>query len=238
MIKRIIRCALMALVAGIPAVTFANPDLVAMTDYGVYGQTRLFRGDLSSLGLGTFDAVTVFDVVGGGDDGVFSGFDLDILVLDGDGDFSTTGDQTSPFANSSTFVTAGSVRNPTTTIYLPTSSHPGALFGLNADGSIDFATATIGSRDAVYDAGSFPGLDPDTSDGWVTLGDGGSLTAGFSDITLTGSSMYLFVGEVGQNETLRANVHVDFKPIPAPGAMMLSSIGIATCGWLRRRKVF
>ena len=106
------------------------------------------------------------------------------------------------------------------------------------DVSIDFATATIGSRDAVYDAGSFPGLDPDTSDGWVTLGDGGSLTAGFSDITLTGSSMYLFVGEVGQNETLRANVHVDFKPIPAPGAMMLSSIGIATCGWLRRRKVF
>ena len=197
-----------------PMATFASPDPVAMTDYGVYGQTRLFRGDLSSLGLGTFDAVTVFDVVGGGDDGVFSGFDLDILVLDGDGDFSTTGDQTSPFANSSTFVTAGSVRNPTTTIYLPTSSHPGALFGLNADGSIDFATATIGSRDAVYDAGYFPGLDPDTSDGWVTLGDGGSLTAGFSEITLTGSAMYLFVGEVGVNETLRADVHVDFNPIP------------------------
>ncbi|MCL5282311.1 MAG: hypothetical protein M1376_20690 [Planctomycetes bacterium] len=208
---------------------------VPMAWYGTSGQTQIFRGDLGGIGLGDLNTVLVTDaVLGGGSAGVFSGFDLDFIVLDQDGDLATAGDQILPFETPQTYVTPGTVRPSTS--YLPTPLHPGILFGLNADNSIDFATATIRARDASYDGFA---LAVDTSDGWVTLGDGGMLTAAFPQTTLTSSGMYLFVGEVGNyDEGLRATIDVtNFPTIPAPGAIVLGTLGAGLVGWLRRRRV-
>jgi len=202
--------------------------------YGTSGQTQVFRGDLGGIGLGDLNTVVVTDAVaGGGSAGVFSGFDLDFIVLDQDGNFATAGDRILPFETPQTYVTPGAVRPSAS--FVPTPLHPGILFGLNADGSIDFATATIRVNDASYNGLA---LAPDSSHGWVTLGDGGMLTATFPQTTLTSSGMYLFVGEVGSyDEGLRATVDVTGRPtIPAPGAIVLGALGAGLVGWMRRRR--
>jgi hypothetical protein len=107
---------------------------------------------------------------------------------------------------------------------------------LNTDGSIDFATATIATRDGSYVEIA---LAVDTSNGFVTFGDNGSLTARFPD-TLVGSSLWLFVGETGlipegSTEGLRANVEIN--NIPAPGAVLLVGLGGILIAGLRRRKI-
>jgi hypothetical protein len=48
----------------------------------------------------------------GGQTGVFSGCDIDFLLLDADGDLSTTGDQVMPLLATAT-VAAGAIRTPT-----------------------------------------------------------------------------------------------------------------------------
>jgi hypothetical protein len=214
---------------------------VTMSPYPVVGgQTRVFRGDLSSLGVGSVYSARVTDAgVLGGQTGVFSGCDIDFVVLDRDGDLSTTADRIVPFQTAATSVTPGSIRNPTTSPYQPTASHPGELFGLNTDGSIDFATATIGTRDASYNPITFL-FTVDTSGGWVTLGDSGSLTAAFPDTTI-GSSLWLFVGEAGlasegSTEGLNALVSIN-NSVPAPGAVLLVGLGGLLVSALRNRKV-
>jgi hypothetical protein len=228
-------CFVIGILASVSIPADASPDPVTMASYGTAGQTQLFRGDLSGLGTGTFNTVTVQDALsGGGSDGVFSGFDLDFILLDRDGNLSTTADQILAFENSSTSLASGSARNPVTSPYQPTPSHPGALFGLNTDGSIDFATATIATRDGTYDPYS---LAVDTSNGWVTLGDGGVLTVRFPETMLTGSGMWVFAGEVGMNEVLLANIEIaDFKAVPAPGAIILGVVGVGFIGCFRRQR--
>ena len=212
---------------------------VAMSPYSVVGQTRVFRGDLSGLGVGSVYSAKITDAGAlGGQTGVFSGSDIDFLLLDADGDLSTTGDQVLPYQTASTSVAPGSIRTPTT--YVPTASHPGILFGLNGDGSIDFATATIGVRDASYNA-NLEFFSVDSSDGWVTVGDSGSLYASFLN-TPIGSSLWLFVGEAGlaaqgSTELLGAGVEINVPGIPAPGALLLVGFGSILVGALRRRKV-
>jgi hypothetical protein len=202
---------------------------LSMSFYGDVGLTRVWRGDLASLGSGTFDTVLVIDDGDGigGSDGVYSGFDLDFLIIDLDGNLATTADQILPAQAPPTHVNKGSIRNQTTSPYQPTVLHPGDLFGLNADDSIDFATATIGTLDASYDTVT---LAVDSSFGLVTLGDGGSLSAKFGTITIDGSSMYLFVGDAGLNEGIGANINV----VPEPATICLLGLGGLLLG--RNRK--
>jgi hypothetical protein len=210
---------------------------VTMTQTGYVGQTRVFRGDLTGLGLGSVTGVTVSDGGAfGGSDGVFSGFDLDFVLLDADGDWSTTGDQTLPLQATAT-VTPGSIRNAGSSPYQPTALHPGSLFGLNAGGSIDLATATIAVRDADFSVPPYS-LAVDTSNGWVTLGDNGSLTTAFPE-TLIGSHLWLFVGEAGPNTTeqMLAAVEVTGPIVPVPGAIVLAGLGTSLLGALRRRRI-
>jgi hypothetical protein len=231
----------LAIVIAIIVMTAAQVDAVSVTmsPYGDVGQTRIFRGDLSGLGVGTVYSAMVTDAgTGGGQTGVFSGFDLDFLVLDADGNLATTGDQVLPLT-ALTSVTPGSIRDQASSPYQPTLSHPGSLFGCNTDGSIDFATASITACNAFYNE---LWMAVDTSGGFTTLGDDGSLTAKFPD-TAIGSSLWLFVGEtgilsLGSTEGLRANVEINSLPsVPAPGAILLASLGGILIGGLRRRKI-
>jgi hypothetical protein len=225
----------LTLLAGTQA--FASPETVGMSLTGTDHQTSIWRADLSSLGSGTASVAVVLDGGGHGSDGVFSGIDVDFVLLDRDGDLSTTGDQVAPLQNSSTSVTPGTITNQQFSIYQPTASHPGALFGLNLDGSVDFATATLGTRDGFY----YPlSLTVDTADGWVSLGECGALYTAFPTTCVDGG-LYLFVGEVGLNEfvcTVEVNGGGTCPPaIPAPGVMFLGTLGAGLVGWLRRRQV-
>ncbi len=183
------------LLASTPAL--ASPETVGMSFIDSAGQTAIWRGDLSSAGSGTVNVAIILDGIGtGGSSGVFSGVDVDFVIPDRDGNLATTGDQIKPIENSSTYVTGGTIQNPVVSPYQPTATHPGVLFGLNADGSIDWDTATLDTRDGSYNALS---LMVDTSDGWVSLGECGAMHTALPTTCLDGG-LYLFVGDVGLSE--------------------------------------
>jgi MYXO-CTERM domain-containing protein len=189
-------------------------DLKPYTDNGRIGQTVLFYADVSEACRSTVRMVTIRDRgADGGSSGVFSGFDLDFLVFDGDGDITTTDDWIRPVENHLTEIAPGTVRKESGSPYQPTETHPGPLFGvLDGEGdsySVDYGTATLGELDASYYAG-VNNLSVDTSHGWVSLGDGGEITVQFPVIsTREGERMYLFLGDAGErDETSAGNVDI------------------------------
>lgn len=76
---------------------------------GTAESTRMYRADLTGLGLSEISAITVNDSNSGlgGSPGIYSGFDLDAIFLDIDGLLTTTADRI--FATSFLF-TAGMIR--------------------------------------------------------------------------------------------------------------------------------
>jgi len=191
-----LRCIALALSALGAATARAEFVPVTLAEYGTTGQTMLWRADLS--GVGTIQSVTITDRnLQGGSSGVFSGFDLDFLILDRDGDLTTVEDRILPFQDARTYVVPGVVRKGLNSIYKPTTLyHPGPLFGLNANGSVDFATASLNEANATFHAG-VPALTVDTSNGWVSLGDGGEIHVAFPLVSAAGGSLFLFLGDVG-----------------------------------------
>ena len=166
----------------------------------VIGQTTVFRGDITVADASLIPEVLIVDGgLGGGSSGVFSGFDLDFLLFDSDGDFSTTGDQITPLTGEQTEVFPGLQRpgigpvGPVPSIYQPTLMHPGDLFGVDEAGLIDHATATLGTLDTVYIPGYY--LSVDSSNGWVSIGDDGEIVVSFDVVSLgQGQTITLFVG--------------------------------------------
>ena len=167
-------------------------------------QTSIYRADISNCGLPQFTDVTTLDSAkGGGADGIFSGFDLDFILLDIDGDLSSTRDQIYLIESIMTLVRPGFIRNRDQSVYQPTKEHPGVLFGLKADGTIDFKVGTLSKHDASYTSIS----NPDNCTGWVSLGEEGLLEAIFQEVFLSEyDSLFLFIGEVGvgSGETILA----------------------------------
>jgi len=159
-------------------------DLKPYTDNGRIGQTVLFYADVSEACRSTVQTVTIRDRgAEGGSSGVFSGFDLDFVVFDRDGDIATTDDWILPVENHLTEIAPGlPPRKGSGSPYQPTETHPGPLFGvLDGEGdsySVDYGSATLGELDASYLAG-VGNLSVDTSHGWVSLGDGGEITVQF-----------------------------------------------------------
>ena len=170
-------------------------ESISLIPYKEMGQTSIFYADISHIPLKNIKTIIAKDnSTSGGSDGIYSGFDIDFLLLDTDGNFETKGDQIYPLEEEVTKVSPGIVRNKDNSIHLPSITRPGKLFGLNAGNGIDFYIATISVPDAHYE----DGLDPEVCSGWLSLGDGGILYAHFGLKNVdTHPSMFLFIGEVG-----------------------------------------
>ena len=201
---------------------------VNMWYLGIYGQTAVYTGCFWQTEAGTVESVVVTDLNQlGGSDGVFSGIDLDFLLFDTDGVF----EGSESGAVDSATLSAGDVRRQSTTPFKPTTNHPYPLFGLGAGGAVTMQTATLNTHDASYVAGQ--NLAVDTCQGWVSLGDGGVLTANIASLSVGPyDSLYLYVGDAGQNdEFIDAQVQIEIgygSSYPAePG-----TVSIVLCGAL------
>jgi hypothetical protein len=195
---------------------------------GTATSTRMYRADLTVLGLTELASVKITDSNSkiGGSSGIYSGFDLDAIFLDVDGLLTTIADRI--FAVDFLF-SAGTIRPGS---FPPPSPSGGPTNGSSSATSVDEAWATLGDIDGIFfDQGS------------LTLGDGGTLTAIFDPKVLIGSSMFLFVGEVSGDagETVTGLIEVSdtpppIAPIPLPASLPLLLSGMIGLGWLARRK--
>jgi hypothetical protein len=215
----------------IPEWVIAELADVPMSFLGIHGQTAVYQGHLDAL-EGSVESVFITDENScGGSDGSLTGFDLDFLLFDADGEFAT-GDEFGLV--SAAFLTAGDVRSPATSFYQPTSLHPGPLFGTDANSDVRLDVASLATHDACYVAGE--GLFVDTCSGWVSLGDGGSVQIIVDSIEPPQPTMYVYVGDAGMNdESMDAIVQVAVGIIPEPATLSLL-VGGAGLVLLRRRR--
>lgn len=208
------------------AATVSPVFIQVATDITTAQSSAVFQADLTGLsGLTQIGSITVTDTNGdSGSPGAFSGFDIDALFIDLDGDYLTAGDQI--FASSFIF-NAGSIRPTSDPAFA--SQTTGALNGSNADGTVDEAFATLNLIDAVFfDQGS------------ISLGDGGSLTANFNPTVVVGASLFVIASEVGANgERLTGAIEVSDQPVdvvPLPAGLPLLLAGLGAFGFVSRRR--
>lgn len=224
---------LLSLILGLLSLPLAAANVpITFTNEGVEGQTGIFRGSLSETGLSQLGLISIVDSNSGigGSPGVFSGFDLDFVFLDLDGNYATQGDRI--FGETFTFLT-GDIRPTRDPAFQPTATRPGPTFGSSAVNTIDHTLSTLDTRD-----GFFPSsLHTDNVFGDLSLGDGGSITVGLaSPVTLSGSEA-VFIGDTGNNELVSANVTV--SPIPEPASLAMWCIGLLSLGvWVNLRRDF
>ncbi len=209
---------------------FASSVMPTFTDEGIdttgtATSTRMFRADLTGLGLTEVGAITVNDSNSGvgGSTGIYSGFDLDVIFLDIDGLLTTDTDR---FYADSFIFSAGTTRSGG---FAPPSPSGGPTNGSSTATTVDETWATLNDIDGVF-----------FGTGSITLGDGGSLTAVFDPTISVGSSLFLFAGEVSGDpgETLTGLVEVTDTPpaIPLPAGLPLLLSGLLGIGFVARRK--
>jgi hypothetical protein len=162
-------------------------------------QTAVYRADLSNLGF-DINSLTIADGgsgIGGGS-GIYSGFDLDAIKLSNTLITSAADITNLPGLNVFDFSPARTVFTPGTQRSSTEPDLSGSnLFGTISD-NINNAVATLGDFDAN------PNIGPNTI-GLSSLGDGGKV--GFnltSPVSTTGSPLYLYIGEAGDNGEVAA----------------------------------
>jgi hypothetical protein len=192
---------------------------------GTVAATGVFRADLSGVGLGTIASLTITDSNSkvGGSPGQFSGFDLDAVVISTV--LITDASQVASLVPigldlANTILVAGTQRAP---------ADP-ALFG-TAGGQVNNGVATLGAFDGESIA-AVPG-----ADGFVSLGDGGSLSINLLVPIAVSSPLYLYIGEVGNNgEVAAGSITVSSTPVPEPMALAIFGLGLAGLGVAMRRR--
>ena len=208
----------------LPSLAFGVSVPLTLIEQGMVGDTRVFRADLTGIvGLGQVGSVNLTDdgTPVDGASGIFSGYDLDAVFLDVDGNLGTAGDRT--FASNFVF-NVGTTRPPDFSPREdPSAAHPGPTFGSLNGNTVDEGTSTLNLFDAIAVA------DVDQAAGFLTFGDGGELTANFIPTVPIGNSLFLFVGEVGgqQGEQIGATIEVsDQNVIPEPSTVLLFGSGL------------
>ena len=196
-------------------------------------QTSIFRGSLNGTGLSQLGLISIVDSNSGtgGAPGVFSGFDLDFIFLDLDGNYATAGDRI--FGETFSFLT-GDIRPTSNPSFQPTVNRPGPTSGSFAENTIDPNLSTLNTRDGLFN----PFFQhTDHVSGSLTLGDGGSLTVGLaSPVTLSGSEA-LFIGEVGVGTGELAGASVTVSPVPEPASFAMWCMGLLGISvWCRQKK--
>ncbi len=176
---------------------------------GSPAETAVYRADLSAVALTSILSITIADNSFGlgGAAGQFSGFDLDAVKLSST--LCTTASCAAGLAGMPVFDFSAAG-----TIFVPGTQRTPAdpkLFGTDVTGSkVNNAVATLG----LFDGNSttvIPG-----AFGFVSLGDGGALAFNLTS-AVSPSSLYLYIGEVGDNGEVAAG-RITVSDAPATGA--------------------
>lgn len=207
---------IMALVASLGLATSAQAVTVDIIDpVASPGPGSVFyQIDLTTLGLSQISWIEIEDPGTNASARQNSGFDLDAMFIDADGDHTTTGDQT--YA-SSFDVTLGTASNGASTEILN-----------NTDGTnVDFARATLNLFD-----GRIP-----TLTGFFSMGDNGIVRANFDPVVPIPAvgTLFLLAGELGDGEVLSRITISDTPsevPLPAGGVLLLTALGAMV--WRRK----
>ncbi|MBC7780657.1 MAG: PEP-CTERM sorting domain-containing protein [Proteobacteria bacterium] len=196
---------------------------------GTPAGTAVFRADLSSVGVGTMQSITIRDNSFGlgGSPGRFSGFDLDAIKL------STTSCATAACASG--LAGLGVFNFGAGTLFTPGAQRAPAdpkLFGTNPAGTaVDNGVATL----ALFDGNST--TDP-TADGFLSMGDGGELSFNLTSAVST-AGLFLYIGEVGDNGEVAAGdvtISSDVRVVPLPGSLPLIAGGLMAGAFVFRRR--
>lgn len=235
-----------SIASGLP-ITFPSDPSIHTTPKRttVYRSNNILAGPTAGITL--IGSVTVTDdgSADGGDPGSLSGFDLDFIFLDDDGNvfddngnFTTTGNDSHPivFAN---FKKPGKFREPPMgtsfdeRFFLQPRTFPNGtpnfVCSEDEDASLDNRNRINDSCATLTSNGNtnFDVQDIGDIRGALSLGDSGVLTAIFNfSPGVTQTELYLIVGEVGGQENLGASFSVEPGIIPEPGTFLLFGTGL------------
>jgi hypothetical protein len=189
--------------------------------------TAVYKGDLSTAGVGSFAAITISDVSGGfgGAPGQFTGFDLDAIKLstvdcaDAACAAAAPGMSVLDFLSGVVF-SPGTQRTPV----------DAKLFGTGLAGNtLDDSVARLALFDGVSTTGP-------TAAGFISLGDNGQISFNLTAITST-TGLFMYIGEVGDNgEVAGSNFELLQNPVPEPETYALMLAGLGAVGFLARRR--
>jgi len=188
--------------------------------------TAVYKGDLGSLS-GSFAAVVINDNSSGlgGATGQFSGFDLDAIKLSSTNCADAACAAAAPGLSLFNFLSG--------VVFTPGTQRPPAdakLFGTGPGGNtLNNAVATLGAFDAVSATDA-------TANGFISLGDNGSIAFNLTAATAT-TGLFLYIGEVGDNgEVAASNIALLQNPVPEPETYALVLAGLGVVGWFGRRQ--